>query len=353
MSYFKLLKPFLYRLDPETAHNFAIFALRNNLLPTIKPELSPVLESEVMGIKFNNPVGLAAGFDKNADAIPALLRQGFGFIEVGTVTPKPQEGNPKPRLFRLEEDSAVINRFGFNNKGIEHFLKNLEERPKNLIVGANIGKNKTTENALDDYLILLERIYGLSDYITINISSPNTPGLRDLQNKDCLDGLLEGLTDKKKSLQKKSGVNVPLLLKIAPDIDKKQINTIAGSIIKYKIDGIIVSNTTIGKRDGLKGKNASEQGGLSGKPLFELSNDILREIYKATKGVIPIIGVGGIFSAADAYSKIRSGASLVQVYSGLIYEGFGLVRQINHGLASLLEKDGFANISEAVGADSR
>lgn len=351
MNYYNLIKPIAFTISPETAHNMAIWALRKNLLP--KPEIitSQKLSTEVFGIKFPSPVGMAAGFDKNGDAIPGLFTQGFGFVEVGTATPKPQSGNKKPRLFRLIRDKAVINRFGFNNKGCDYFIGNLSRYKECGVIGANIGKNKETENALDDYLYMLKHVYGLSDYITINISSPNTPNLRNLQDRKELDKLLLGITKMRRELAAESGLHIPILLKIAPDVSSPELADITMNVMEHKIDGIIVSNTTI-SRDGLKSHNRKETGGLSGKPLFEPSNKVLGEVYRLTRGSVPIIGVGGIFSGKDAYEKIKLGASLVQVYSGLVYKGFGLVNEINQYLEEKLAEDGFSSISEAVGIGS-
>jgi dihydroorotate dehydrogenase len=331
----------------------AILVLKNKLLIKAKKRSSELLQVSLFNIKFENPVGMAAGFDKNGDAIDGLFSQGFGFVEVGTVTPKPQFGNPKPRLFRLKEDEAVINRFGFNNKGAEHFVKNLTKNRVEGVLGANIGKNKTSESAVNDYLIILNKVYGLSDYITINISSPNTPGLRDIQKKDELASFLTEILKEKEKLIKESGKNIPILLKLAPDTDTKQRQDIADLVVSKGIDGLIISNTTIADKNTLKSSNSNEDGGLSGKPLFNMSTKMVSDMYKLTKGKIPIIGVGGISSAEDAYKKIRAGASLVQVYSALVYEGFKLVEEINDGLEKLLKKDGFDNISQAVGADNK
>lgn len=353
MDCFKILRPFLYMFSAETAHNMAIFALKNKLVPSSKKVSSDLLKVKLFGLQFLSPVGMAAGFDKNGDAIEGLFGQGFGFVEVGTATPKPQIGNAKPRLFRLNEDEAIINRFGFNNKGADYFLHNLKSAKNSGILGANIGKNKTSESAVDDYLFMMEKVYGFSDYITINISSPNTPGLRDLQNKDELEEFLSEILLRKDKLKAESGKNIPILLKLAPDTDESQRRDISQVLLRQKIDGIIISNTTIGQRDLLKSPYANETGGLSGKPLFNMSTKMVADMYKLTGGNIPIIGAGGVASASDAYAKIKAGASLVQVYSALIYQGFKLVQDINEGLVRLLEKDGYSNVSEAVGADCK
>jgi dihydroorotate dehydrogenase len=350
MNYYNLLKPFIYKFSPEAAHNMAVTALKTGVLPSSKSPSDYLLKVKLFDLEFPNPVGMAAGFDKNADAIRGLLSQGFGFVEVGTVTPRPQAGNPKPRLFRLEEDEAVINRMGFNNKGANYFVKNLKSRPKNGIVGANIGKNKDSESAAADYLFLLEKVYPYCDYVTINISSPNTPGLRDLQEKNELDDFLGKILKTKEALVKQHKKNLPLLIKLAPDTSVQQREDIAQVLLKHKIDGMIISNTTIGQRDLLQNHHLNEAGGLSGKPLFDASTKMVAQMYKLTYGKIPIIGVGGISSAEDAYAKIKAGASLVQVYSALVFQGFDLVSQINEGLLRLLKADGFKNISEAVGS---
>jgi dihydroorotate dehydrogenase len=348
MSLYKTIRPLLFLFQAEIAHNIAISALKYGLVPSATKQNFEQLGSEVFGINFANPVGLAAGFDKNGEAIKSLIKFGFGFVEVGTCTPLAQPGNPKPRLFRLEEDQAIINRFGFNNKGAEAFVKNLTKRPKIGIVGTNIGKNKTSTDSIADYTTMLEKVYGLSDYITINISSPNTPGLRDLQGKEELDKLLGAIMQKRSSL---GGRKIPILLKISPDTTQHQREDIAQISLKHAIEGLIISNTTTGQRETLKSGYANEAGGLSGSPLFTSSNRCLQEIYLLTARKIPIIGVGGISSGDDAYAKIKSGASLVQIYSALIYEGFGLIQRINERLCELLHKDGFKNISQAVGVD--
>lgn len=349
MNYYTRIRPLLFRLPPETAHNLAVTALKTGLMPGQPQGEAPALRQSLWGLEFANPVGLAPGFDKNAEAIKGLINQGFGFLELGTVTPQPQAGNPTPRMFRLLRDEAVINRLGFNNKGLEVYCRNLRAAPRTLPLGANIGKNKDTEHAVDDYLTCLEAVAPLADYVTINISSPNTAGLRDLQGKYVLEKLLTALIAKRDSLPRR----VPLLLKIAPDLLPQDKEDIAEVALEKGIDGLIISNTTIARPLTLQSRWRSEKGGLSGKPLFAPSTQVLAELYSLTQGKIPLIGVGGIGSGAEAYAKIRAGASLVQLYSALVYQGFGLVTRINRELAELLARDGFGSISEAVGTDTR
>lgn len=347
---FSITKPILHNISPEHAHNIAICALRMGLVPTPKMPQNPMLLQEIWGLNFKNPIGLAAGFDKNAVAINPLLRQGFGFVEVGTVTPLPQSGNAKPRLFRLTEDKAVINRFGFNNEGLDSYVQNFSRCDKGLgIAGANIGKNKDTAVAEEDYEKCLRAVYPLADYITINISSPNTKGLRDLQQREALENLLASIARTRTELAEKQGIKKPILLKIAPDIGNEECEDIAQAVSKYSIDGIIISNTTTSRPDSLKSKHRAETGGLSGAPLFEISTQKLKYMYTLTGGKIPLIGVGGVASAEDAYTKILAGASLVQLYSALVYQGFALVRDINKKLPELLTRDGFSHITEAIG----
>lgn len=352
---YNFFKPLLFSLKPETAHNLAVRALKYNLVSAPKITEYSSLNTSVFGINFSNPVGLSAGFDKNADAFGNLFKFGFGFIECGTVTPKPQSGNEKPRLFRLKKDQAIINRLGFNNLGADYFLNNLthnfNSRPllDKEILGINIGKNKDTANALDDYLPLLELFYTYGNYITINISSPNTKNLRDLQKADELDIFLKAIMERKNQLKNLHQKNTPVLLKIAPDLDLQEQRAIAKVALQHQIDGLIISNTTISGKENLISQQKNEAGGLSGKPLFEKSNQVLKNIHELTEGKIPLIGVGGIASAQDAYTKIKCGASLIQIYSAFIYQGFELAQKIKKELDELLKKDGFKNISEAVG----
>ena len=348
MSDWQRLAAGLFRcLPPEAAHRAAVNALRLGLAPGDPTPDPAVLGTRLWGLDFANPIGLAAGFDKDAEVLAPLLRLGFGFVEAGTVTPRPQAGNPRPRLFRLARDGAVINRLGFNNRGMAAMAARLERRPRETIggiVGVNIGCNRDTADPLDDYRAALARLGGLADYVVVNISSPNTPGLRDLQDPGRLDDLLSALQE--------AGGTRPLLIKIAPDLSAARRRAISGVAVARRVDGLIVSNTTIERPAGLRSAARDEAGGLSGRPLFEPSTRLLSEIYRDTGGAVPLIGVGGISSGADAYAKIRAGASLVQLYTALIYEGFGLVRRIKADLAARLAADGFASVSEAVGVDA-
>lgn len=348
MDYYSVLGRLVRLLPAETAHTAAINALQSTLLPPSASPDHPALRVKLLGFEFPNPVGLAAGFDKNAEVVKPLFSQGFGFVEAGTVTPLPQPGNPRPRMFRLTEDAAVINRLGFNNEGVHIFVENLEKQKPKGIVGANIGKNKDSLDALYDFVTSLEAVYPYASYITVNISSPNTVGLRDLQQKSQLSELMAAVTRKRDELAGQ-GVRKPVLYKIAPDLTPGNKEDIVEVALAHHVDGLIISNTTVTRPDSLKSSHAPEKGGLSGKPLFALSTDTLSDIYKLSGNKIPLIGVGGISSAEDAYEKIKAGASLVQLYSALVYQGFGLVKQINKGLITLLERDGFKHISEAVG----
>lgn len=350
MNIYKILRPLIFKIEPETAHEFAIKFLKSNLLyPQIREYNN--LRQKLWNIDFKSPVGMAAGFDKNAEVAEALSKFGFGFVECGTVTPLAQVGNEKPRIFRLEEDRAIINRLGFNNHGANNFEHNLAKSFGQITcpVGVNIGKNKDTEEAINDYLALLDRFYSQASYITINISSPNTHNLRDIQNEDQLDAFLSRIMKEKIELKSRYRKDVAILLKVAPDLTLEEQEKVAKTVLKNQIDGVIISNTTIHRDDNLKNSEANETGGLSGKPLFARSNEVLKNFYKITEGKIPLIGVGGISSAADAYEKIKCGASLVQIYSAFIYEGFSLVEKIKKDLNKMVKQDGFKNISEVVG----
>jgi dihydroorotate dehydrogenase len=353
-----LIRPVLFRLDPERAHRLTLWVLTRlarvpslqKLMQQVRPLERPVLQTRVAGLHFPNPVGLAAGFDKSGVAVPAFPVLGFGSVEVGTVTPRPQCGNPLPRLFRLPADEAVVNRMGFNNDGADAVAARLRGIPRRVPVGVNLGKNADTplEQALDDYRAGLERLYDVGDYVVINVSSPNTPGLRDLQAHTQLPELLEGLQASNQALARaRSMAPRPLWVKIAPDLEPGALDDIVEAAQSCALGGIIATNTTVG-RVGL-GTATRETGGLSGRPLRQRSTEVIRYLYARSHGRIPIIGVGGIFSAADAYEKICAGASLVQLYTGLIYRGPGLPHRINRGLVRLLRRHGFRHLSEAVG----
>jgi dihydroorotate dehydrogenase len=347
---YPLIRPLLWALPPETAHRLSVTGLRWGLgrLVAGRPEPDPPsLGQTLWGRIFPNPIGIAAGFDKEAQVPDALLRLGLGFAETGTVTPRPQTGNPQPRLFRLPEDGAVINRLGFNSAGLEPTLARLRSRRRTGIVGVNLGKNRTTEDTAADYLEGIRQIGGLVDYLVINVSSPNTPGLRELQRRDILDDLLRRLVRARDA----AAPGTPLLVKIAPDLTPTEVADIAALAGPSGVDGLVVANTTVARPPGLRSPHAGEQGGLSGRPLFGPSTALLREIYELTEGSIPLIGVGGITSATDAYAKIRAGASLVQLYTALVFEGPGLIGRIKRDLAELVLQDGFDSIAQAVGAD--
>ncbi|HEY2357552.1 MAG TPA: quinone-dependent dihydroorotate dehydrogenase [Phenylobacterium sp.] len=333
-------------LDPEDAHGLAIRGLKLGLGPTGGGD-DPILAASLAGLALPNVVGLAPGFDKDAEVFGPMLRAGFGFVECGTVTPRPQAGNPRPRLFRLSEDRAVINRMGFNNRGLEAFAGRLSRGSSGGIVGANIGANKESADRIGDYVTGLRRLWGLASYFTINVSSPNTPGLRALQTKAALDELLGRLAEAREALPAEG--RVPMFLKVAPDLDDGEVEAIVETCVAHGLAGIMVSNTTI-SRPALASAFAGEVGGLSGVPLMALSTRVLQEFAKASAGRLALVGVGGITSGADAYAKIRAGASAVQLYSALVFEGPGLARRIKLELAGRLRGDGFASIAEAVGA---
>lgn len=330
----------LRRMDPETAHRLAIRGLAIAPLPAA-PADDPILRTQLVGLELPNPVGLAAGLDKNGEALRGLGRLGFGFVECGSVTPRPQPGNPKPRLFRLSEDRAIINRMGFNNDGLDAFAARLDARPAGGVVGANLGANKETEDKAADYVEGLTQLAGKADYFTINISSPNTPGLRALQGRDALDDLLG------RAAAARSGP-APVFLKIAPDLTPAEIVMIVEAAIAHGVDGLIVSNTTLERPATLSSVHAGEAGGLSGAPLKDIALTALRHAADAAEGRLPLVAVGGIASGADAWARIQAGASAVQIYSALIYEGPGLVAAIKRNLALRLRAEGFSTVSEAV-----
>ena len=344
--------PLLRWFDPEDAHRLAIQGLR--LLPPVRPrEEDSKLAVRAFGLNFPNPIGMAAGFDKNAEAPDGLLRLGFGFVEVGTVTPKPQIGNPRPRLFRLERDEAVINRMGFNNDGAEAVLRRLAARVNHGgIVGVNIGANKDSADRVGDYVRLIETFAPVASYFTVNVSSPNTPGLRDLQQATALDDLLTRVIDARERVRKNAG-DSPVLLKIAPDLSLSELDEIVHIARSRRIDGMIVANTTLARPSSLREQaRGKEQGGLSGRPLFRLSTRMVAETYVRVEGAFPLIGVGGIDSGGAALTKIRAGASLIQLYSSMVYKGVGLVEAIKNDLSSTLLRTGRDSLSEIVGADA-
>ena len=334
-------------MDPEKGHTLAIKSLNMGLVNGKGPYTSARLRSTLAGLDLPNPIGLAAGFDKNAQAVVPLLKAGFGFIEVGAATPLPQDGNPKPRLFRLTEDRASINRFGFNNEGMRVIANRLSQRPDTGIVGLNLGANKTSSHRAIDYVKVLEACGAYVDFATINVSSPNTEKLRDLQGRSALSALVAGVMETRDFLD----VKIPIFLKVAPDLTPRDIEDISYVARMMRIDAVIATNTTV-VRDGLQSAHAHETGGLSGAPLFEMSTRVLAQFAEQLGADVPLIGVGGIATAEQAYAKIKAGASAVQLYTALVYGGFSLVNKIARGLDGLLEQDGFAHISEAIGIET-
>lgn len=330
----------LNRLEPEFAHGLALRALHTPFAPQPGPVRSPRLETRIGPLVLPNPIGLAAGFDKNATALAPLMRSGFGFIEVGAATPKPQPGNPRPRLFRLRRDRAAINRFGFNNDGVEAIADRLAERPEGIPVGLNIGANKDSADRSRDFAEVMRVVRTLVDFATVNVSSPNTEKLRDLQGPEALSILLTGVMAERG--------DVPIFLKISPDLSDSDIAGIAGVAMNAGVAGIIATNTTLA-RDGLVGRHRREAGGLSGRPLFVPSTRVLARLYRETGGAMPLIGVGGVSSAADAYAKIRAGASAVQFYTAMVYQGVSLAERMARGLEEMLVNDGHQNVADAVG----
>jgi len=335
----------LRKFDPEVAHGLSIKALNAGIAPLPALVTSPELQTTMAGLKLANPVGLAAGYDKNAEVISPLLKAGFGFIEVGAATPRPQPGNQKPRLFRLVQDKAAINRFGFNNEGMEAICARLAQRPKTGVLGLNLGANKDSADRADDFAKVLTHCGAYLDFATVNVSSPNTEKLRDLQGSEALSALLAGVMQANANLAKP----IPIFLKIAPDLTDQEISEIAQVAATAKLSAIITTNTTL-DRDGLQSPHKSEMGGLSGAPLFEKSTRVLAKLANQTD--IPLIGVGGISSADQAYTKIKAGACTVQIYTGMVYKGLSLVRDINLGLIKRLKQDGYTHISQAVGTET-
>ena len=343
---FSKIRSLIFKLDPETAHDLAIKALKFNPITQDKIKNNNLIQTEIFGKVIPNPIGIAAGFDKDAEVYNPLFKLGFGFVEVGTVTPVNQYGNPKPRIFRLEEDMALINRLGFNNSGSEKVRSRIISNSPKGLFGINIGPNKDTNNRLEDYLICFRKFYNLADYLTINISSPNTENLRNFHNEDELNELLSLINKEKKILK----TTVPITVKISPDIQDENINIISDLLLKHNVEAVIISNTTDKNRENLSNINKLEKGGLSGKPLEKRSNELINKFYKILKNKIKIIGVGGVDSGHSAYQKIINGASLVQIYTGMIYQGPSIATKISQELINILEKEGIKNISDIVGS---
>ena len=346
---FSVVRPFLFNLDPETAHDLAIKSLKFNLLPSkmFEVEDEQMLKVELFGKNFPNPIGLAAGFDKSAEVYNSLLNLGFGFVEVGTVTPLKQYGNPKPRIFRLEDDQALINRLGFNNDGIETIKARIISDKKKGILGVNIGPNKETKDQKSDFCLGLKNFFDIADYITVNISSPNTEGLRDFHDQKKLIDLMVSLN----KIKKDNKTDIPLLLKISPDINNVHIPEIADAAIKNNISAVILTNTTKGNRDNLTSALKEEKGGLSGDPLHQISTNMIKKFYKELNSKIPIIGVGGVNSGKSAYEKIIAGATLLQLYTSFVYRGPSAAKKIKKELIQILKSEGVKNIKDAVGKD--
>lgn len=351
---YRAIRPALRLVDPETAHRLAIRALASGWAPVGAEPEDPILACHPWGLRFPNPIGMAAGFDKNGEAPGALLRLGFGHVEIGTVTPQPQPGNPKPRLFRLAEDRAVINRYGFNGDGLDALVARLSRAAQAAgIVGVNIGKNKTTTDDVADFVTGIAAVAPLAAYLVVNVSSPNTPGLRDLQARDSMERVVGAAIAARDRATAGSGRRVPLLVKLAPDLDGEGLADAAAVALATGLDGFIMGNTTIARPPDLRSAHRDETGGLSGRPLFELSTRRLADLYRLSGGRIPLVGAGGVSSGADAYAKIRAGASLVQLYTALVFEGPGLVARIKRDLAACLRRDGFSTLHDVVGADHR
>ena len=347
---FSKFRSLIFKINPETAHDLAIKSLKLNFIPNIFDENKndPMFQTTLFGKVVENPIGIAAGFDKNAEVYNPLFKLGFGFVEVGTITPIKQFGNPKPRIFRLQEDEALINRLGFNNFGAENISSRIRSIKPTGLLGINIGPNSDTKDRLNDYLICIKKFHDIADYITINISSPNTEKLRDFHENEKLEELLSSVKEEMKNLKSKT----PMVVKISPDIPIEKVNQITEVILKYEIKAIIVSNTTEGNRDKLKSANKHQKGGLSGKPLEEKSNDLINIFYNSLKGKIPIIGVGGIDSGKSAYTKFLAGANFIQLYTGMVYKGPNIVVKIKKELKEILKNIGVNNFNEIVGKKS-
>ena len=345
---FSKLRSLIFKLEPELAHSLAIKALKFGYIPPFKQENNELLKTNIFGKNITNLIGMAAGFDKDAEVYNSLFKLGYGFVEVGTVTPLKQYGNPKPRMFRLEEDKALINRLGFNSSGAESVCSRIKNNPPKSLLGINIGPNKDTFNRINDYLIGLRTFYNLADYLTINISSPNTENLRSFHNQQELENLISAIDKEKKVLKTK----IPTTIKISPDISGNQIDQIAEVLLNYNISAIIISNTTENNRDSLVNSNKYQKGGLSGKPLEEKSNLLIKKFYKIFQGKIKIIGVGGVDSGKSVYEKLLCGANLIQLYTGMVYEGPNIVNKIIEELNGILKKEGISDLNNIIGSKS-
>ena len=342
---FSKIRPFIFKLDPELAHDLAIKALKTNLIVKDYKKNDSILKTKLFGKEIPNPIGIAAGFDKNAEVYNPLFKLGFGFVEVGTVTPLSQYGNPKPRVFRLEEDCALINRLGFNNNGADDARSRIIKKKPIGMLGVNIGPNWNSENKIEDYLNCLRKFHDIADYITINISSPNTENLRDFHNNEELKNLLESIHNEREKLKS----DIPIAIKISPDINQKKVEEICRTILEYGIKAVIVSNTTDGNRDSLKNHKKFQKGGLSGKPLNEISNKLINNFYKILNDKIDIIGVGGVDSGETAYQKFMHGAKFVQLYTGMVFHGPKIVSKISEELNNILETNNVKKLSDIIG----
>ena len=347
---FTIFRPYIFSLDPEVAHDLAIKTLKLNVLPKslFSVDGEELLETSLFKEKIPNPIGLAAGFDKSAEVYNSLFKLGYGFVEVGTVTPKRQLGNPKPRIFRLEKDQALINRLGFNNHGAQVVSERIAENLPSGFLGVNVGPNKDTKNKEEDYYLCISKLFSYAGYLTINISSPNTQGLRDFHDQREFEKLLTGIN----KIKKERNILKPITIKLSPDINSDEISKIIELILKYKIDGIIISNTTDSNRENLSDLQKNEKGGLSGKPLKQVSTNLIKEFYKETKGKIEIIGVGGVDSGEAVFEKICAGANAIQLYTGMVYKGPAIVKEMKKELISILKNENLKNISEAVGINT-